>query len=151
MDTEHKGHIKYVIGLILKELLVAAVLGIILSIFAREYLTGINYEGLLQALVALNSGIIIAMFVALFHSPNKNIESFKKFTRAAKQVYLIFLVNSAIACISVMLINNIDSIQSAELPNQIVFNIFAALAAAVATAKNVHLVYRLLQINFRTS
>jgi len=141
-------YLRYVVKLLIIELLLAATFGSLLLWLLNQHLQHLNYELLLNSLVSLNAGIIIAMFVALFHSENKNIENFRKFQRAAKQVYLIFLLNSAITCFSAIFITNITT---ETIQNQLSFNVYATLVALMATAKNVHLVYNLLQINFRTT
>ena len=149
-NQSSQSYLSYVVKLVVSEVFVAAAIATVLTFTMWKVLVNLNYEALLTSLVSLNAGIIIAMFVALFHSENKNIGNFKKFHRAAKQVYLIFLVNSAIACLMTLFISNAGADQQA-LQYQTTFNITAGLIAVVVTLKNVNFVYKLLQINFRTT
>lgn len=150
MGEESKSHLRYVVKLFVKELVVGLILGGLFAYFLRTQLEFVNFELYIQALVALNSGIIIAMFVALFHSTNENIANFKKFSTAAKQVYLIFLINSIVVCFISLFMNNIDN----DTPHSVVSismtsNLLAGFIAGAASGVNVYLVYKLLQINFR--
>jgi len=151
MIAKYKRLVKYEARLVIWEIILAGIATIILSLIASNLLKALNYELVMQSYVALNSGIVIAIFIALFHGTNKNIEIFKQFRNASRQVYVIFLINSVIVCFVSVLVHNISlKPEIVVLDNQIGFNIFALSIASIVTLKNIYLIYRLLQINFRT-
>lgn len=104
----------------------------------------INVPGLATSLVALNSGITIAIFLALFHSDNKNVENFRKFKTAAKQAYKIFLINAVLVCLSTVLIQE-------ELSSQLSVNLgLTGLSIALTgTLVNIWHIFDLVSIMFR--
>ena len=104
----------------------------------------INVPGLATSLVALNSGITIAIFLALFHSDNKNVENFRKFKTAAKQAYKIFLINAVLVCLSTVLIQE-------ELSSQLSINLglTGLVIALTGTLVNIWHIFDLVTIMFR--
>lgn len=151
MASNRKHRIRYEVRLVFWEVLIASLIGTFLAFTVQNSLMGLNFDAVMQSLVALNSGIIIALFVALFHGTNRNVEIFKQFRNATRQVYLVFLMNSVLVCLMSVFVHNISlKPEIAVLPNQMTFNLIASSIAIVVTAKNIHLIYRLLQINLRT-
>lgn len=140
--------IPYEVRLIAGELFFGTALAALLNYLISGPLLKLNYELLSQSLFAFNSGIIVAMFIALFHGNNKNIDNFKKYKKAARQIYIILLVNGIMVCLSAVFIRNFTA--GADLPSyQPFLNVLVTAIALSASAVNTRLIIRLLQISFR--
>lgn len=143
---------RYVTKLLLKEVGIAVVVGAVVWYLVGRWVHTFNYEALVGSMVALNSGIIIALFVALFQGDEENIQNFKKFKTASKQLYLIFLINSLLVCFSSLLVSNTpDSYVFQNYDWALLVTIIGATIAAVPSLVNVRFVYKLLRINYRTT
>lgn len=143
---------RYVSWLVAKEIGLAIVLAFVTWYFLGRWMHAFNYEGLVSSMVALNSGIIIALFVALFQGGEENIQNFKKFKTASKQLYLIFLVNSVIVCfVSLFVSNMVDSYIFQQWDWALFVTILGAITATIPSVVNVQFVYKLLRINYRTT
>ncbi|MDB5169165.1 MAG: hypothetical protein JWO41_521 [Candidatus Saccharibacteria bacterium] len=144
--------ISYVVKIISIEVLASAVSGLLACVASFHYQLHLklNFDSLVNALVSLNSGIIIAIFLALFHSSNANIENFRKFTKAAKQLYMIFLINCIIACVATLFVANTNSgFVIKALRDQQSLNIIFTIVSIAVSLVNVNLVYKLISIQFR--
>lgn len=128
------------------EVLLIAVLSVIIFLVSPSQSLNdyVNIPGLATSLVALNSGITIAIFLALFHSDDKNVENFRKFKTASKQAYKIFLVNAVLVCLSTAVIQE-------ELNSQIALNLGLAglTVAIIGTFVNIWHIFDLVGIMFR--
>lgn len=137
---------------IIKQFVIALVAACLACYLTSRYDLSIklNFESMIEAFVNLNAGIIIAIFLALFSSSNSNITNFKKFVRAARQVYALFLINSAIVCSTSLFIVNVDSGQIVRMfLDQQSMNIIFSTIAIVFSFSNLRLVYSILKIAFR--
>ncbi len=143
---------RYVSWLVAKEIGLAIILAFSIWYFLGKWIYTFNYESLVSSMVALNSGIIIALFVALFQGGEENIQNFKKFKTASKQLYLIFLVNSVIVCfVSLFVSNAVDSYSFKPWDWTVFATILGAITATIPSIVNVRFVYKLLRINYRTT
>lgn|GEM_PF-3084577 len=147
MDT----NVGYISWVIIKEIGSAAIIAFGFWYCLGGWVYSLNYESLIDSMIALNSGIIIALFVALFQGDEKNMQNFKKFKRASKQLYLVFLVNSLITCLASLVVNNVIESYIFKPGDWTLFvTIFGAAIATVLCIVNLWLVYKLLNINYRT-
>lgn len=79
------------------------------------------------------------------------MQNFKKFKRASKQLYLVFLVNSLITCLASLVVNNVIESYIFKPGDWTLFvTILGAAIATVLCIVNLWLVYKLLNINYRT-
>jgi hypothetical protein len=139
-------YLRYVLKVIVWEIAITAVFAVIISFLFTNYVWRLNFEQFLQALVNLNAGVIIAIFLAVFNSSNKNIENFRKFTAASRQLYIIILINCALVCVSTIFVNNLDKFEPSL---QLTANITVGFLATIASTKNLQLVYKILAVYFR--
>lgn len=121
----------------------------LLAYISSGFLERLNYAGFVQSFVALNSGVIIAVFIAIFNSDNKNMELFRTFTKASKQTYVILLLNTALICVSSLFINNIGGDGSLVLPHQLTLNVMLSFYTFVLTMGSLYITLILLRIYFR--
>lgn len=143
---------KYVSKLLLKEVGVAIILGVAVWYFLGRWIYTFNFEALVGSMVALNSGIIIALFVALFQGDEENIQNFKKFKTASKQLYLIFLINSVLVCfVSLLVTNPSEDYLFHTNDTGLLTTLIGASIATIPSLVNVRFVYKLLRINYRTT
>lgn len=130
--------------------LVASLLSIFLVAYADvSFLGRLNYSGFVQSFVALNSGVIIAVFIAIFNSDNKNMELFRAFTKASKQAYIILLLNTAMICVTSLFINNLNTDSSLVLPHQLTLNVILSFYTFIITLGSLYITLILLRIYFR--
>lgn len=130
--------------------LVVSLLSLALLVYVGgSFLERLNYAGFVQSFVALNSGVIIAVFIAIFNSDNKNMELFRTFTKASKQTYVILLLNTALICVASLFINNISGDSSLVLPYQLELNVILSFYTFVLTMGSLYITLILLRIYFR--
>ena len=68
--------VRYPVKLISLELVVSVAAALLVHWLVPSVGSKLNYELFGQTIVTLNSGIIIAIFLALFHSSNEGIDNF---------------------------------------------------------------------------
>lgn len=143
---------RYVPKVIMTEFLISSAAGFVLCIIVYRFKLNpkLNYEAFINAMVNLNAGIIIAVFLALFNNSNKSVQSFMVFVRATKQVYALFLINCAIACsISLIVMKTGDGRIIHLLRDQSSINLLGTATSVVFTLANLNLVSKVLSIVFR--
>lgn len=140
-----KSPFRYEVRLIFGELLAVALLTLVASFWYLNLFKDLNTEAFVQGLIAFNSGIIIALFVALFHSSDANIMAFKKFKLAASQIYKVLIVNSILVCLCALFTPSSDGPVVASMLPQLAGTLLAGICSAV----NVYIIYRLLSVYFR--
>jgi hypothetical protein len=140
---------RYVLKFQSVQLVVSLLSLILLTYIDTSFLERLNYTGFVQSFVALNSGVIIAVFIAIFNSDNKNMELFRTFTKASKQTYVILLLNTALICVASLFINNIGIEGSLGLPHQLTLNVMLSFYTFVLTMGSLYITLILLRIYFR--
>ena len=133
--------------MIFGEILVAVISALLLNWLAPSLLSHLNVSAYVQGLIAFNSGIIIALFVALFHSSDSSIVAFKKFKLAASQVYTILIVNSILVCFCALFIPSAES--TTEIVKTNLLQVTGTTLATIGSAVNVYIIYKLLSVYFR--
>lgn len=117
---------------------------------AIGFLNVLNYDALLQSLVALNSGILIAIFVALFFGNEESMTILKKFRPASRQTVIVLLINSFLVGAATLFAMNFPDQPS---PSQITYltwtNIISCTVAIVATVANAYEVFQLVKLSLR--
>ena len=145
-------YVNYVLKVIVLEIFISVAVSLVLRWLVNHYNLELklNFEALLNAFVNLNAGIIIAIFLSIFNSTNKNIEQFREFKNASKQAYILLLYNSAVACVVSLFVTNTNTDNSVILySHQQSMNILFATISATVTIFNLYLVYKTLTIVFR--
>lgn len=99
-------------------------------------------SGLLDGLIAFNTGATLAIFLTLFHSENKRILFFRKYKQASSIIYVGVILNTAIVSISPLFLSITQKVFSIGVDN------FVSSLALVLTIQV--LVYLLMLIGLYT-
>jgi hypothetical protein len=129
------------------EIAIAVIVALLLNWLTPSFLAHLNVSAYVQGLISFNSGIIIALFVALFHSSDSSIVAFKKFKLAASQVYTILIVNSILVCLCALFIPSAEA--TTEVVKGNTLQLIGTTLATIGSAVNVYIIYKLLSVYFR--
>jgi hypothetical protein len=146
--------VPYHIAVFIGELIYSTILSGILLIVAFKFNSNIfltlNYDALMQSLIALNSGILVAIFVALFYSNEENMTILKKFKNASRQTVTILLVNSFSVGVATLFTMNIPDLTEGSDTDRLLWsNLMAISISLVVTVVNASEVYQLVKLSLR--
>ena len=105
----------------------------------------------MQTAVALNTGVLIAIFISLFYGNEESMTIFKKQKNASKQVISILITNTAIIAGLALFVNNISdgTISVSQSGVSLWINLISIALVSILTYGSMSSIYSLIKISLR--